>query len=133
MIAGLGNDLCDTRRIARAVDRHGERFPRRILGSEEWQVFAARRTRHATRALRYLATRFAAKEAFSKAIGLGLHSPMRWRDCQILNAASGQPLVVLSGALRLWFAQHYGERAEILVSLADDGDWALATVVVAAA
>jgi len=133
MIAGLGNDLCDMRRIAHVLQRHGERFSRRILGAEEWQVFTARRVRQATRAVRYLATRFAAKEAFSKAIGLGLHSPMRWRDCQILNAASGQPQIVLSGALRAWFTARFGERAQSLVSLSDDGDWALATVIVSVA
>ncbi|MFW1332126.1 holo-ACP synthase, partial [Vibrio parahaemolyticus] len=83
----------------------GERFAEKVLGPDELQVFRARRLRSETRGVRYLATRFSAKEAFSKAIGLGLHLPMRLPDCQILNQASGQPMLKLSGALAGWFAE----------------------------
>jgi holo-[acyl-carrier-protein] synthase len=79
MIQGIGTDICDVRRIQAALGRHGERFARKVLGPTELQVFLRRRTRVEVRGLRYLATRFAAKEAFSKAIGLGLRSPMAWR------------------------------------------------------
>ena len=127
MIYGVGTDLCDVRRIEAAVARHGERFAERVLGADELQVFHARRARSARRGLRYLATRFSAKEAFAKAIGLGIHTPMRWRDCQILNQPGGKPQIVLGGALAEWFA---ARALAAHVTLSDEGDYALSFVVV---
>ncbi|GMV46008.1 MAG: hypothetical protein AMXMBFR66_14060 [Pseudomonadota bacterium] len=127
MIYGIGTDLCDVRRIDAALARHGERFAERVLGGEELQVFHARRARSAARGLRYLATRFSAKEAFSKAIGLGIHTPMRWRDCQILNQSGGKPQIVLGGALAAWCTAR-GLAAQ--VTLTDEGDYAASFVVV---
>jgi holo-[acyl-carrier protein] synthase len=98
-----------------------------VLGPDELQVFRARRARSETRGLRYLATRFSAKEAFSKAIGLGLHLPMRMPDCQILNQASGKPLLKLSGPLADWFAER-DLRGQ--VTLSDESDYAVSFVVV---
>ncbi len=126
-IHGVGTDLCDIRRIALTLARRGERFAERVLGPDELAVFRARRARVEQRGLRYLATRFSAKESFSKAIGLGIRAPMAWRDCQILNRASGQPHIVLSGALASWFATR-GLRAH--VSVTDEGDYASSVVVV---
>ena len=91
MIAGIGTDLCDVRRIEAAVSRLGDRFAHRILGETEQQVYAERRQAHAQRASRYLASRFAAKEAFAKAIGLGVRHPMNWHDCQVINDERGNP------------------------------------------
>ena len=71
MIVGIGTDVCDITRIAAALDRHGDRFAQQVLGPDELRVFEARRARVARRGLSYLATRFSAKEAFSKAIGAG--------------------------------------------------------------
>jgi holo-[acyl-carrier-protein] synthase len=127
VIYGIGTDLCDVRRIAAAVQRHGDRFPQRVLGPTEIGVFRARRARVEARGLRYLATRFSAKEAFSKAIGLGIHHPMRWRDCEILNAPGGRPQIQLHGDLAAWFAER-GLRAH--VTLTDESDYAAAFVVV---
>ena len=79
MVHGIGTDICDIRRIRAALQRHGERFAEKVLGPNEIEVFRARRARVEARGVAYLATRFSAKEAFSKAIGLGLRSPMRWR------------------------------------------------------
>ena len=90
-------------------------------------VFRARRERVAARGLRYLATRFSAKEAFSKAIGLGIRMPMTWRSCEILNAASGKPEIVLNGELAAWFDER-GLRAHVTVT--DESDYAAAFVVV---
>ncbi len=87
MIFGIGTDITDIRRIASTLARRGDRFPQRVLGERELAVFEARRARVPVRGLRYLATRFAAKEAFAKAIGLGIRTPMSWRACEILNAA----------------------------------------------
>lgn len=127
MIYGIGTDICDIRRIAEALERRGERFAEKVLGPDELQVFRARRARSEQRGIRYLATRFSAKEAFSKAIGLGLHLPMRMPDCQILNEASGRPVLQLSGALAAWWAER-GLNGQ--VTLSDESDYAVSFVVV---
>ena len=125
-VAGIGTDVCAMSRIAAAWSRHGQRFAARILGPDELLVFEHRRARWEARGLAYLATRFSAKEAFSKAIGLGLHSPMRWRDCQILNAASGRPEIRLRGALADWCAQR---QLSFHVSVSDESDTVVSFVV----
>lgn len=127
MIVGVGTDLCDVRRIEAAVSRQGERFAQRILGAQEQAVYRERLNGPATRAWRYLGSRFAAKEAFSKAIGLGMRSPMNWHDCQVVNNALGQPRFHLSGELANWFA---GRNWQAHLSLSDEGDHALAFVVI---
>jgi holo-[acyl-carrier protein] synthase len=127
VIVGIGTDVCDIRRITTTLERRGERFPERVLGPAELQVFHARRARVEARGIRYLATRFSAKEAFSKAIGLGIRSPMTWRACQILNEPSGKPVLRLSGELAAWFeAQGWVGH----VTLTDETDYAASFVVV---
>ena len=127
MIFGIGNDIVDIRRIEATLARRGERFAQKVLGAGELAVYRARSARAPQRGLRYLATRFSAKEAFSKAIGLGIHMPMTWRACEILNAPSGKPIVRLNGALADWFAER---RLAAHVSLSDESDYAAAFVVV---
>jgi holo-[acyl-carrier protein] synthase len=127
VIVGVGTDICDVRRIEATLARRGPRFPERVLGPREQQVYAARRARVESRGVRFLATRFSAKEAFSKAIGLGITSPMRWRDCEILNHPSGQPYIRLDGELARWFAAR-GWVAH--VSVTDETDYAASFVVV---
>jgi holo-[acyl-carrier protein] synthase len=127
MIFGIGTDIIDLRRIEATLARRGERFAEKVLGANELQVFRARRARVAARGSSYLATRFSAKEAFSKAIGLGMRMPMTWRACEILNAASGRPSIQLHGALAEWFAQR---RLVAHVSVSDEADYAAAFVVV---
>ena len=85
MIFGIGTDLCDVRRITATLARKGDRFAEKVLGPDELKVFHARRAKVDGRGIRFLATRFSAKEAFSKAVGMGLHMPMTWRSCEILN------------------------------------------------
>ena len=127
MIYGIGTDVCDIRRIAATLERRGERFAEKVLGPHEIEVFRARRAKLESRGVAYLATRFAVKEAFAKAIGLGLRTPMTWRNCEVVKAASGQPQIRLHGALALWFA----ERGLIAhVSLSDESDVATAFVVI---
>src|SRR5690625_5785202 len=75
-IGGIGTDITYISRIESTYERFGQKFVRRILGPQEQQVFMRRWQRHHQRGMRYLATRFAAKEAFSKAIGLGMRMPM---------------------------------------------------------
>ena len=127
MIYGIGTDVCDIRRIESTVQRRGDRFPQRVLGPEELRVFHDRSLRAPARGLRYLATRFSAKEAFSKAIGLGIRWPMSWRACQILNEASGKPVLHLSGELAQWFEAR-GLQGHVTVT--DETDYAASFVVV---
>jgi holo-[acyl-carrier protein] synthase len=127
MIFGIGTDVCDIRRIQTTVARRGDRFAQRVLGPEELRVFEARRQRVAVRGLRFLATRFAAKEAFSKAIGLGIRSPMTWRACQVLNEPSGKPVLHLSGELLAWFD---ARNLVAHVTMTDETDYAAAFVVI---
>lgn len=130
-IAGIGLDLLRTARIEAALARHGDRFPRRILGPDELARFAARRQRSEARGVRYLATRFAAKEAFSKAVGLGMRMPMYWRAVQILNEPSGKPAIrIADPALQAWYAERYGAAH---VSVTDESDLVAAYVIVEAA
>ena len=127
MIYGIGTDICDVRRIAAAFARRGERFAERVLGPHEMQVFRARHARVESRGISYLATRFSAKEAFSKAIGLGMRMPMTWRGCEIVNAASGKPDVRLNGVLADWFN---ALSLSAQVSLSDETDYAVSFVIV---
>ena len=127
MIYGIGTDICDVRRIAATLARRGERFAQRVLGPHEIGVFLARRARAEARGISYLATRFSAKEAFSKAIGLGMRLPMTWRACEVVKAASGKPQIRLHGALAEWFEAR-GLRAH--VTLTDETDYAASFVVV---
>ena len=127
MIFGIGTDICDVRRIEATLARRGERFVERVLGPAERQVFEARRGRVEVRGVRFLATRFSAKEAFSKAIGLGLRMPMTWRTCEVGSLPSGQPIIVLHGALHEWFEAR-GLQAH--VSVTDESDYAASFVVV---
>ncbi|OZI30330.1 holo-ACP synthase [Bordetella genomosp. 10] len=126
-IAGIGMDLIRVDRIARALERHGDRFAEKILGAQEMQKFHARRRRDARRGVLFLATRFAVKEAFSKAIGLGMRMPMAWRRVQTLNAPSGRPVLVLAPELQAWYDERFGAAH---VSLTDESDMAAAYVVV---
>jgi len=127
MVYGIGTDICDVRRIRASLERHGERFAHKILSDAEMTAFRARSTRWPERGIRFLATRFSAKEAFSKAIGMGMRMPMTWRAMQVLNAPSGKPVVVCSGALQEWMEEQ-GLSAQ--VSVTDEVEYAVAFVIV---
>ena len=127
MIHGIGTDICDIRRIRASVQRHGERFAEKILADAELATWKRRSARWPERGLRYLATRFSAKEAFSKAIGLGMRLPMHWRLCEIANHPSGQPCIVLHGGLKDWCeARHLHPH----ISVTDEADYAASFCVV---
>jgi holo-[acyl-carrier protein] synthase len=127
MIYGIGTDICDVRRIRASLERHGERFAQKILSDAELVTWRSRSARWPERGLRYLATRFSAKEAFSKAIGLGMRMPMSWRLCEVGKLPSGQPVIVLHGDLKTWF-EGQGLRAHVTVT--DETDYAASFVVV---
>ena len=127
MIYGIGTDIIQISRIEAALARNGERFAEKILGPEELEKYLRRKAKVEARGIRFLATRFAAKEAFSKAIGLGMRMPMTWRSCEVGKLASGQPVIVLHGELRRWF----DERGLVAhVSVTDESDYAASFVVV---
>jgi len=127
MIQGIGTDICDVRRIRATFERNGERFARKVLSDGELAVWRSRSARWPERGLRFLATRFSAKEAFSKAVGLGMRMPMTWRLCEIANLPSGKPVIVLHGDLKNWF-EAQGLIAHVTVT--DETDYAASFVVV---
>jgi holo-[acyl-carrier protein] synthase len=127
MIYGIGTDIIQISRVEAALSRHGDRFAEKILGQEELAKYLRRKSKVETRGIRFLATRFAAKEAFSKALGLGMHMPMTWRAMQTLNAPSGKPVVVTSGTLQQYMEQN-GLTAQ--VSITDEAEYAVAFVIV---
>lgn len=127
MIYGIGTDICDVRRIRASLEKNGDRFAARVLSDAEFKTWKARSARWPERGVRYLATRFSAKESFSKAIGLGMRTPMTWKLCEIANEASGKPVLVLHGVLKDWCAQRHLQ-AHITVS--DETDYAASFCVV---
>ncbi len=130
MIIGLGSDLCNIERIQKSIDRFGERFENRVFTDKE-RAKAARRpyTKAGT-----LAKRFAAKEAFSKAIGTGFKAGAFMKDIGVVNAPSGAPTLALTGGAkaRLDAITPSGYEARIHLTLTDDHPWAQAFVVIEA-
>jgi holo-[acyl-carrier protein] synthase len=130
VIIGLGSDLCSIERIQHSLDRFGARFEQRCFTPVEL-ARAARRpfTRAGT-----LAKRFAAKEAFSKAVGTGFKQGVFLRDIGVVNARSGQPTLALSGGAkaRLDAITPPGHGARIHLTMTDDHPWAQAFVVIEA-
>lgn len=123
MIYGIGTDICDIRRIAASLERHGQRFAERILCEQELLAWQRRSMRWPARGVSFLATRFAVKEAFSKAIGLGMVMPMTWRACEVGYHSSGQPRIITHGDLKAWCEQR---NLRFQVSLSDEKEFAVA-------
>ena len=129
MIIGLGNDLCDIRRIERTIERHGERFLDRVFT----RVERAKSDRRANRAASY-AKRFAAKEACAKALGTGLNAGVYWRDMGVVNLSSGKPTLTLTGGAlaRLAEITPSGFTAQIDLTMTDEYPLAQALVIISA-
>jgi holo-[acyl-carrier protein] synthase len=129
MILGIGSDLCDIRRIERSLERFGDRFTHRVFTEGERR----RSDRRAARAPSY-ARRFAAKEACSKALGTGMRAGVFWRDMEVVNLASGQPTLRLSGGAldHLRAMTPDGYEPVLHVSLTDDPPMAQAFVIIEA-
>lgn len=127
MIIGIGTDILQIERLQAAYDRTHGRLAEKILGPDEMHIFQQRLARNHKRGIAFLATRFAAKEAFSKAIGLGMRMPMTWRSLQTLNESSGKPVTSYLGALAQ-FMQDKNWEAHVTVS--DEQDMAIAHVIV---
>jgi holo-[acyl-carrier protein] synthase len=129
MILGIGSDITDARRIAQALERHGERFLDRVFTPTE----RAKSDRRARRAESY-AKRFAAKEACAKALGTGLAQGVFWRDMGVVNLPSGRPTMQLTGGAgeRLAAMTPPGFEARIDLTITDDGPLAQAFVIISA-
>ncbi|MDJ0642282.1 MAG: holo-ACP synthase [Erythrobacter sp.] len=130
MIIGLGSDLCNIERIQNSLDRFGERFENRVFTEIER---AKARRRPFTIAGTY-AKRFAAKEAFSKAVGTGFKRGVFMKDIGVVNAPSGAPTLALTGgaAMRVEQLLPSGHEAHIHLTLTDDHPWAQAFVIIEA-
>ena len=130
MIVGIGSDLCNIERIQNSLDRFGDRFLDRVFTDVEKAKAASRpHTRAGT-----LAKRFAAKEAFSKAVGTGFKRGVHMKDIGVVNAASGAPTIVASGGAkaRLDALAPAGHAIDIHLTMTDDHPWAQAFVILAA-
>lgn len=129
MILGLGTDLIDIRRVARTLERFGDRFVERVFTPLE----RARAERRADRAAAY-AKRYAAKEACAKALGTGFRQGVYWRDIGVVNLPSGQPTLVLTGgaAERLRVLTPSNMKARLDLSLTDEPPFGQATVIISA-
>jgi len=121
-IRGVGIDVVDIGRFSQVIERWGERFLRRVFTPCEMEVVAGKRGRAR---MASLAARFAAKEAFVKAIGTGLRDGLRWTDCEVITKPSGQPQIRLQGK-----AREKAGSAQVLVSLSHTRQWAVAVVLV---
>lgn len=122
MIYGIGTDVVEIGRIDKALARFGERFARRILCESEFNRFNNHRLPAS-----YLAKRFAAKEAFTKALGTGIHAPANWHGVWVRNLPSGQPVLEFSVPLKAMLQSKSILQAHL--SLADERGIAVATVI----
>ena len=129
MILGLGSDITDVRRVARVIERHGDRFLSRVFTESE----RARAERRKNRVETY-AKRFAAKEACAKALGTGMRRGVFWRDMGVVNARSGQPTMKLTGGAlkRLQAITPAGYEPQIDLTITDEGPMAVAFVIISA-
>ena len=127
MILGLGNDLCDIRRIEKSLERFGDRFVQRIFTEVEQKRSEGRATRAASSA-----KRVAAKEACSKALGTGLRRGVFWRDMGVINTRGGKPTMALTGGAlaRLQEITPPGMTAQIDLTLTDEYPLAQAIVII---
>ena len=129
MILGIGSDITDVRRIAKVIERHGDRFLDRVFTPVERALADRRRNRVET-----YAKRFAAKEACAKALGTGLRAGVWWRDMGVVNLPSGRPTMALTGGAkrRLQAITPSGLEPRIDLTITDEGPMAHAFVVISA-
>ena len=133
MIIGIGSDLIDIRRVAKVMERHGDRFLDRIFTDAE-RARAARRANNEKMVVATYAKRFAAKEACAKALGTGLRAGVFWRDMGVVNLPSGRPTMRLTGGAleRLKAITPAGYEAHIDVTITDEYPIAQAFVIISA-
>ena len=111
MVRGIGNDLVDVTRLERSLERHGERFAKRILSENEFKRFEK-----SLRPANFLAKRFAAKEAVSKALGTGIAQGITWHDIELGHLEGGQPCIVLARQALVRLKEMKGETVHISIT-----------------
>ena len=126
-VAGIGVDLLRVERVARAYARHGQRFAQRILGMQELEKFQRRYERDPDRGIRFLATRFAAKEACLKALKTGWRGKITWHDIEIVSGDGGAPQLEIRGEAEKIFRSLGANK--IHLSMSHTTDHAVAQVV----
>ena len=133
MIIGIGSDLIDITRIAKVIERHGERFLERIFTDAE-RAKAMRRSNNEKMVVATYAKRFAAKEACSKALGTGIRRGVWWKDMGVVNLPGGRPSMQLTGGAlaRLQELTPEGMQPQIDLSITDDWPLAQAFVIISA-
>ena len=122
MIYGIGTDLIEIDRVGKVLKRFGDRFAQRILCEPELRRFRTHR-----QPVAYLAKRFAAKEAFTKALGTGIHAPANWHGVWVVNLRSGKPVLEFSPELKMFLEKRKIQSAHL--SLTDERNMAAATVI----
>jgi holo-[acyl-carrier protein] synthase len=133
MIIGIGSDLIDIRRVAKVIERHGDRFLDRIFTDAE-RARAGRRAKNEKMVVATYAKRFAAKEACSKALGTGIRQGVWWRDMGVVNLPGGRPSMQLTGGAlaKLEALTPPGHEARIDLTITDDWPLAQAFVIISA-
>ena len=127
MILGIGTDLVNIERIRKTLDRFGDRFEKRVFS--ELEIHRSRRKYDPSSSY---AKRWAAKEACSKALGIGVRMGISWTEMHVVNLPSGQPELVIEGKAKAFLIAMTpkGYTPKIHVSLTDDFPWAKATVII---
>ncbi len=129
MIHGTGIDLLDMQRIAASLKQHGDRLALRVLHPSEFEVYEQRGGAQSVRGQRYVASRFAAKEAFAKAWGTGIGEKVGFQGLSILNNEAGAPVIVCHGSLA---AAMTSAGLKAWISISDEGDLVIAQVIIEA-
>lgn len=125
-VLGLGCDILEVERLGDLLRKGRDSFIKRVLTPEEILEYERRMDKAEPRGTLYLATRYCAKEAFSKAMGTGVGADFSFQDLSVLNEASGQPVLVYSERLALWLES---KRAFAKVSISDERNYAMSTVI----
>lgn len=126
-IYGIGTDIVRIARIEESLQKLGQRFAEKILGQEEFAIYLQRQAVSEAKAIRFLATRFSAKEAFSKALGTGFRAPVSWHGVQVVNEINGKPVFQFDANTRDWM---HARALVAQVSLSDEQEYAVSFVTI---
>lgn len=127
MIIGIGNDIVSVNRIKRLLEKNQKAFLQKILSGREIEVFSSANPNNVAG---YIANRFAAKEAFSKAIGTGIGKIVSFKDIEVLKTSKGRPYFECSAKMKEFFKKNYGEYVKVHLSMSNEIDYAQAFVVI---
>ena len=125
-IFGLGTDIVNIKRIEKSLNRHGDNFKNKIFSKNEIEYCDKKRNSSG-----YYAKRFAAKEAFTKALGIGISHGISLKNIEISNDIKGKPTISLKGQINKYLKKKLGRKKYVIhLSLTDDKPWAQATVII---